>query len=97
MGNFSEQLWGDSPERRHRNQAWVAASLLAGCLLAWTQQLCLTGDLARAEPKTLRYRLLHVAARLVTRGRQLIIRIDQTWPWRNDLATAYTRLRPALP
>lgn len=80
-----------------RNQAWVVASLLAGCLLAWTQQLCLDGDLARAEPKTLRYRLLHVAARLVTRGRQLIMRIDATWPWRDDLAIAFTRLRAALP
>jgi hypothetical protein len=80
-----------------RNQAWVAASVLAGCLLAWTQQLCLDGDLARAEPKTLRYRLFHVAARLVTRGRQLIMRIDATWPWRDDLASAFTRLRAALP
>ncbi|MEZ5409837.1 MAG: IS1380 family transposase [Acidimicrobiales bacterium] len=80
-----------------RNQAWTAISLLAGCLLAWTQHLCLDGHLAKAEPKTLRYRLLHVAARLVTRSRQTILRIDQTWPWRHDLATAYTRLRTGLP
>lgn len=80
-----------------RNQAWVAASLLASCLLAWTQLVCLDGDLARAEPKTLRYRLLHVAARLATRGRQLHLRIDRTWPWRHQLAHAYNRLRHALP
>jgi hypothetical protein len=80
-----------------RNQAWVAATLLAASLLAWTQLVCLTGDLAIAEPKTLRYRLLHVAARLATRGRQLHLRIDQTWPWRNELAHAYQRLRHALP
>ncbi len=80
-----------------RNQAWCAITLLAGCLLAWTQHLCLDGHLAKAEPKTLRYRLLHVAARLVTRGRQTILRIDRTWPWRHDLATAYTRLRAGLP
>ncbi len=33
-------------------------------LLAWTQTLFLNGELATAEPKKLRYRLLHVAARI---------------------------------
>jgi hypothetical protein len=80
-----------------RNQAWVATTLLASCLLAWTQLVCLDGDLAIAEPKTLRYRLLHVAARLATRGRKLHMRIDNTWPWRHELAHAFTRLRHALP
>jgi len=80
-----------------RNQAWVAATVVASCLLAWTQLVCLDGDLAVAEPKTLRYRLLHVAARLATRGRRLRMHIDNTWPWRHQLANAYTRLRHALP
>ena len=31
-------------------------------LLAWLKLLALDGDLARAEPKTLRYRVLHAAA-----------------------------------
>jgi hypothetical protein len=39
--------------------------MLAADLIAWTQLLLLRGDLAKAEPKTLRYRLLHVAARLI--------------------------------
>ena len=34
-----------------RNQAWVAASLVAGALLAWTQLTCFKGELAKAEPK----------------------------------------------
>lgn len=38
-------------------------------LLAWTQHLLLGGDLAADEPKKLRYRLLHVAARLPRRRR----------------------------
>ncbi len=80
-----------------RNQAWVAASLAASCLLAWTQLVCLNADLAIAEPKTLRYRLSHVAARLAARGRQLHMRIDATWPWRHELAHAYQRLRHTLP
>ena len=52
--------------------------------------------LARAEPKKLRYRLLHVAARLVRGGRRLRLKIDRTWPWAHALARAFHRLR-ALP
>src|ERR687894_101486 len=44
------------------NRAWLALVLIAHNLLAWTQRLTLTGDLARCEPKRLRYRLLHIAA-----------------------------------
>ncbi len=79
-----------------RNQAWTQVTLLASCLLSWTQLVCLTGDLARAEPKTLRYRIFHVAARLARRHGRLILRIDDTWPWRHDLAAAFTRLRTRL-
>ena len=43
--------------------------MLAVDLIAWTQTLLLSGELARAEPKTLRYRLLHVAARLTRSAR----------------------------
>ena len=35
-----------------RNQTWTAITLLASCLLSWTQLVCLDGDLARAEPKS---------------------------------------------
>ena len=70
------------------NQAWLTAVMLAVDLIAWTQHLLLNGDLAKAEPKTLRYRLLHVAARL-TRGQR---RIQRSWPWARQLADAFTRL-----
>jgi len=36
------------------NQAWLTASMIACILLAWLQLLALDGDLAKAEPKTLR-------------------------------------------
>ena len=75
------------------NEAWVAVSLLAGALLAWSQMTCFDGALAKAEPKTMRYRVLHVAAVLVHRGRDLIVHLDETWPWASELATAFTRLR----
>jgi hypothetical protein len=61
-------------------------------LLAWTRLLLLDGALATAEPKQLRYRLLHVAARLVRSGRRLHLRIDRRWPWKDALVTAFTRL-----
>jgi hypothetical protein len=50
--------------------------------------LLLDGDLARAEPKTLRHRLLHTSARLIKGGRRLRIRIPATWPWADQLANA---------
>ena len=75
------------------NEAWVAVSLIAGALLAWSQMTCFDGALAKAEPKTMRYRVLHVAAVLAHRGRDLILRLDETWPWASELATAFTRLR----
>jgi hypothetical protein len=54
-------------------------------LLAWTQHLLLHGRLAKAEPKTLRYRLLHVAARLTPGQRWCWLRIQRTWPWAHQL------------
>ena len=44
------------------NQAWLTASMIACSLLAWLQLLALDRDLAKAEPKTFRYRILHAAA-----------------------------------
>jgi len=46
------------------NQAWLQLAMTGIDLLAWTQTLLLDGALATAEPKKLRYRLLHVAAKL---------------------------------
>jgi hypothetical protein len=79
------------------NEAWVAVSVIAGSLLAWSQMTCFDGALAKAEPKTIRYRVLHVAAVLAHRGRDLIMHLDETWPWASELATAFTRLRAAFP
>ncbi|GAA4551276.1 IS1380 family transposase [Pseudonocardia xishanensis] len=74
------------------NSAWPAVVMLAVDLLSWTQHLVLDGHLAKAEPKTLRYRLLHVAARITRGQRRTWIRIQQSWPWATDLATASARL-----
>jgi len=74
------------------NQAWLELVLTAADLLAWCQLICLTGDLATAEPRTLRYRLLHTAGRLVRGARRMTLRLPDHWPWADDLATAYQRL-----
>jgi hypothetical protein len=79
------------------NTAWLTATMIASDLLAFTRTLLLHDTpLARAEPKTLRYRLLHVAARLTRGQRRLWLRIDQHWPWARQLAAAFARLT-ALP
>ena len=46
------------------NEVWLEIVMLAHDLIVWTQALCLHGELAKAEPERLRYRLLHVAGRL---------------------------------
>ena len=78
------------------NRVWLALVLIAHDLLAWTQRLTLIGELARCEPKRLRYRMLHVAARLAFHARTAILRIDARWPWRDALIDAFARAR-ALP
>jgi hypothetical protein len=80
------------------NQTWLEISLIAQDLLAWTKLICLTGELAMAEPKRLRQRLLHVAAKLVRHGRRTQLKLDREWPWSKALAAAFVRLRaiPAL-
>jgi DDE family transposase len=78
------------------NAAWLTVVMLAVDLITWAQRLLLDGDLAKAEPKTLRYRLLHTAARITRGQRRTRVRIQQSWPWAIDLAAAFARLH-ALP
>lgn len=79
------------------NEAWLALAL-AGCdLMAWTRMLLLQGsELANCEPKRLRYRLLHVAGRVVRHARGISLRLSRSWPWGETLVTAFARLQ-ALP
>jgi Transposase DDE domain group 1 len=78
------------------NQVWLEIVLLAHDLIVWTQALLLDGELAKAEPKQLRYRLLHVAARLAFHGRRARLRLQHDWPWATELAAAFAKLK-ALP
>jgi hypothetical protein len=78
------------------NEAWLEIVALAHDLLVWTQALVLDGELANAEPKRVRYRLLHVAGRLAFSGRRAKLHLQNTWPWVTELNAAFQRLK-ALP
>jgi hypothetical protein len=78
------------------NEAWLEVSLIAQAILRWNALLCLTGELALAEPKRVRQRLLHVAGRIVRSARRVTLRLPCSWPWAEALAAAFARLR-ALP
>jgi hypothetical protein len=74
------------------NAAWLVTVLIACDLIAWTQQLTLEGQMTKAEPKRLRYCLLHAAGRIATSGRRTHLRLQQNWPWSDDLAAAFAKL-----
>jgi hypothetical protein len=78
------------------NQTWLELSLIAQDLLTWAKLICLDGELATAEPKRIRQRLLHVAAKLVAHARRTELKLDRDWPWSQALAAAFGRLR-AIP
>jgi Transposase DDE domain group 1 len=78
------------------NAVWLELVLIAQDLIAWAKALCLDDELAACQPKRLRYRLLHVAARLALHARQAVLHLDRDWPWARELAAAFQRLA-ALP
>ena len=61
-------------------------------LTAWLQLLALDGDLAQSEPKVLRFRMLHVPARLTRSSRRRRLRIPVGWPWAAEIVEAFRRI-----
>ena len=83
----------------------LCGMMLGGCKDDWGDRASafvdddlphLSRDLAKAEPKRLRYRLLHVAGRLAFHARTATLHLPAAWPWASQLAAAFTRLA-ALP
>ena len=74
------------------NAAWLTVVGIACDLLAWSKLLVLDGELARAEPKRLRYCLLHAAGIIITTGRRRQLRLAAGWPWADQLVAAFDRL-----
>ncbi len=80
-----------------RNSAWLHLAAHAVTLLAWVRLLALDGDLALAEPKTLRFRLLAAPARYVRHARRRVLKIPTGWAWAPHLARAWDRIAALHP
>ena len=78
------------------NAAWLELALLAHDILVWTQQLTLDGEHKIAEPKRLRYRILHVAGQITRHARRTTLHLPADWPWAGAILRAFKRL-DALP
>ncbi len=74
---------GRPPPRRQRaarGRRWRVAATIACDLLCWLRLLGLDRSLADAELKTLRYRILHTATRVVRGQHRRKIKVPETWP-----------------
>ncbi|AXH94881.1 IS1380 family transposase [Ornithinimicrobium avium] len=80
-----------------RNSAWLHLAAHAVTVLAWLRLLALEDDLAVAEPKALRFRLLSAPARYVRHARKRVLKIPTGWAWATHLADAFDRLRALHP
>jgi hypothetical protein len=89
LGHFPSRDYG-------LNKSWLDVAMTACILLSWLRLLALDGKLAKAEPKTLRHRLLHAAARVVHGGRRKTLKIAASWPWAGAVTTAWKHIQ-ALP
>jgi Transposase DDE domain group 1 len=71
------------------NQAWLQTVMWAADLVTWFQLLCLTGTLAQARPRRLRWTFWHAPARIIRTARRDIVRILDGWPTAQDIVGAY--------
>jgi hypothetical protein len=78
------------------NAAWFELALTAHDIMVWTQQLLLDGEHSSAEPKRLRYRILHVAGQITRHARRTTLHLPGDWPWAEAILRAFKRL-DALP
>lgn len=77
------------------NQTWLTIVQIAADLIAWTRLLGCAGDakvLANCEPKALRYRFLHVPARLTHGARRRRLRIPESWPWAAAIVAVFANI-----
>lgn len=76
------------------NVAWTQVVALAGNLLACFRHLALpAGELREAAPKLLRFRLLHLPARLTRGQRKRWLHLRADWPWIDDLLHAWQAVK----
>jgi hypothetical protein len=65
---------------------------IAADLTAWTGCVGDAAVLAAFEPKALRYRFLHVPARLTHSARRRRVRIPQAWPWATAVVPVFANI-----
>jgi hypothetical protein len=78
--------------RTDANRAWLAVVGFADALVRWFQLLCLSGHLAKAEPKTLRWGLWHTPARIIRHAHRRVVRILDGWPNTQVVLDAHRRI-----
>ncbi len=87
---------GRLPSREFKiNQTWLMLAQIATDLTSWTRLLGCTGDarvLASCEPKALRYRFLHVPARLTHSSRRRRLQIPKSWPWAAAVVAVFANI-----
>ncbi|MGD0255758.1 MAG: IS1380 family transposase [Acidimicrobiales bacterium] len=74
------------------NRAWLAEVCFTADLVRWFQLLCLSGGLACAEPKALRWRLWHAPARIAHSARRTVVRVLDGWPDADAILRAHRRI-----
>ncbi|WP_419923406.1 hypothetical protein [Candidatus Poriferisodalis sp.] len=72
-----EPLWA---KLRPGNAAWTALCVISLALVSWFQALRLSGALAKAAPKRLRWQLWHTPARIVRTARRTTARLADHHP-----------------
>ncbi len=76
----------------HANSAWAAAAMIGLALVGWFQNACLSGALAKAAPKRLRWQLWHLPALVCHSARRVLLRLPEQHPGaRALLAIAHPR------
>ena len=76
-----------------QNEIWLQIVSIACALTAWTQLLAFpTHPARRWEPKTLRFRLFSIAARVVRHARRTVLQLPERHPWTQLLTAGLTRL-----
>ena len=76
----------------HANSTWAAMCMTGLALVGWFQTACLTGALAKAAPKRLRWQLWHLPALVCHSARRVLLRLPEQHPGaRALLAIAHPR------
>jgi hypothetical protein len=74
------------------NAAWWRLNVIAHNLLSFLQTLALPPALADARPKSLRFRLLHIAGRVTRSAHRLVVHLSARHPFATALVAARAKL-----